>query len=948
MTCSSCHTSNPDDALRCAKCGAAFAGQSAGQTAAGEGAAAPRGSPAISKPSAAAGVATPTPGSGSNAPTLDGSVQVSSGFSMALEPGSQFGPRYRIESLLGRGGMGAVYKAYDKELDRIVALKLVRPELTVDPSTMQRFKQELLLASKISHKNILRIHDLGEVGGTKFISMAYVEGEDLQHLLKKGRPPLERALSIARQLTAALEAAHAEGVVHRDLKPQNVLVDRAGTAYVSDFGLAKSLEAEAAGMTRTGQVLGTPRYMSPEQVEAKPADHRSDLYSLGLIFYEMVTGMVPFVGDSALQVMYQRLKEKPKNPKQFNPELPDYLARLIMRCLEKDPARRYQSAREILQDLEAERSPSFSRTVQISVPALPQRGWLLAVGGVLALVILVLAIRPLRRFMFRTAPANAPTSEARPTPGQQKYLAVLPFRVAGDQASLNYVAQGLMEALSAKLFQLSDVHVASTTAVEKASKNVSLEKTARELGVNLLIQGTLQGSGEKMRIVVNLEDVAGGRRLWSQEFSGVSQDLLTLEDQIYAQLVAALKLRPSQDELARSSSHPTENIEAYDLYLKGRNAMRGEQDVKNIETAIRFYEDALKRDSGFALAYAGIADASLLMYREKKDSFWAQKALAAAQQAQRLNDRLAEVHSSLGSVYDATGKTAEAAAELKHALELSPNSDEGYRRLGDNFLARGRKDESIQAYQKAVQINPYYWINYNALGQAYFQLGDNDKALTAFRRVTELETDNAVGHENVGAVYFRQGKYNECIPFFRKALELQPRSDVYSDLGTAYFFLRRYAEAVPMFEKAVEMKPNEEVWVGNLADAYRWAGQPEKAKATYDKAIALAYKELEVNPRNPTALESLALYYAKKGEAAQGLEFIRRARDIDPNNNQFIYSEAMVQTLAGRRDEALKTLREAFRKGYSTEEANRDPELKSLQNSPEFEKLIREFSRKTN
>ena len=277
----------------------------------------------------------------------------------ALGPGSQFGPRYRIESEIGEGGMGKVYKAHDSDLDRTVALKLVRPELARDASSLQRFKQELLLASRISHRNILRIHDLGDVGGVKFISMAYIQGMDLHELIAKmGKLQTERVVNIAKQLAGALEAAHAEGVVHRDLKPRNVLITVDDHVYVSDFGLAKSLDAETTAMTRAGEVLGTPRYMSPEQAESKPADHRSDLYSLGVILYEMATGEVPFTGESSLQVMFQHVQQAPKDPRLLNPETPEYLAIIILKCLEKDPALRYQSATELLRDLESGTPPT--------------------------------------------------------------------------------------------------------------------------------------------------------------------------------------------------------------------------------------------------------------------------------------------------------------------------------------------------------------------------------------------------------------------------------------------------------------------------------------------------------------------------------------------------------------------------------------------------------------
>ena len=257
--------------------------------------------------------------------------------------------------------MGAVYKAHDSELGRMVALKLVHPELATSPQIMQRFKQELLLASKITHKNILRIHDLGDVDGVKFISMVFVEGSDMARVIEKsGGLTIERALKYAKQLCGALQAAHDEGVVHRDLKPQNVLIDQADNLYVSDFGLAKSLGADLTAMTRVGQVLGTPRYMSPEQVEAKDVDHRSDLYSLGLIFYEMFTATLPFRAESTLQLMYKHVNEAPLDPRMACPGLPPYIANVIMKCLEKDPAKRYQSAHEILADLESQSAPAPS------------------------------------------------------------------------------------------------------------------------------------------------------------------------------------------------------------------------------------------------------------------------------------------------------------------------------------------------------------------------------------------------------------------------------------------------------------------------------------------------------------------------------------------------------------------------------------------------------------
>jgi serine/threonine-protein kinase len=854
-----------------------------------------------------------------------------------------FGPRYRIDRILGQGGMGAVYKAWDKELDRPVALKLIRPGLALDAAVEQRFKQELLLASKISHKNILRIHDLGEAAGVKFISMAFIEGYDLHQVLtREGKLTVEHALAIAKQLCAALSAAHTEGVMHRDFKPQNILLDKQENVYVSDFGLAKSLEQET-GMTRSGEFLGTPRYMAPEQAQGGKVDHRADLYALGLILYEMVTGDVPFHAETTLQLMYKRVHETPKSPKTLNPDLPDWLVRVIMKCLERDPGQRYQAAGDILRDLETGTAPAGSRSMQITLPSMDvalNRTWLGVAGAVVVLAAVLLAIPAVRHRIF-----GGPASTAQPA-APVKHVAVMPLKIVGDAAALGYIGEGVVDALTAKLFQLQDVQIAAPSAVARIKPDMPLADVGNALGANLIISGNLQGEGDKIRLVLTLDDVAAGKRVWTQEFSGLKQDLLTLEDNAYTNLVAALAVKATTEEIARTAAHPTEDVDAYDLYLKGRNAMRGVVDAQTVESAIRFYEQALQRDPGFALAYTGIADASLRMYMNTKDASWSQKALGAAQQAQGLGDTVPEVHFALGSIYTATGKTAEAVAELTRALQLAPNSDEGYRRLGDAYRAAGKKEDALKAYQKATVINPYYWFNHNTLGLAYVRYGRNDEGLTALQKVTQLAPKNGLGYLNIGNAYYRQGKWDDAIAAYKKSIEVEPSYLAYTNLGTTYFFLKRYPEAVEMFEKAVEVNPNQQLAMGNLADAYRWAGDKQKAVERYDRAIALASKELRVNPRDANIMAMLGQYYAKSGRTAQGLQYMKRARAIAPNEVSFMYFEGMVQGLAGHTPEAIAALRSAFEKGYPVREAMNDPELDGLRSNAEFQKVMQAFENK--
>jgi serine/threonine-protein kinase len=862
----------------------------------------------------------------------------------ATAPSPDFGPRYRVEGKLGEGGMGSVYKAYDLELDRMVALKVIRPELMTNAEILQRFKQELLLASRISHKHVLRIHDLGEGAGVKFISMAFIQGRNLAEVIQEQKVlPVERAVEIGKQICQALAAAHHEGVVHRDMKPQNILLDESGCVYVSDFGLAKSLEADAlaaTAMTSAGQVLGTPRYMSPEQVECGQIDGRTDIYSFGLMLYEMVTGDLPFQGNS-LQLMLGRVQSMPRNPTLLNAKLPPYLAGVIMRCLEKDLTRRYQSFSEVLADLEASRfTPPGQK---------PARGGLahrtkLVIGA----AAIVVAVSTPVVIHYLPAISGMRIQFGGTTAVPDKHIAVLPFRVLGDDQNLADLGLGLNEALYGKFFGLSDIEIAPLSAAQKLAPDTTPQTAAHALGANLIVSGTIQGQGDRVQIIVNVDDVSKGQRLLTQPFSGMTHDVLTLEDQIYSKLVRTIETKPSNETLARVSQHQTENFNAYELYLKGRSAMRDQLNADSVQKAIGFYREAVKADPGFAMAYAGIADADLRMYRSTKDRQWVDQALSAAQQAQSLNENLPEAYFALGSAYTATGKKTEAIAVLKRALELAPNSDESYRRLGDAYRANGIKDEALNAYNRAIALNPYYWFNYNALGSAALKFSDNQKALDAFQKVIELQPDNVAGYQNLSIVYFNMGQFENCIPLLKKSLELDKHPIGYTNLGTVYFYLKRYQEAVPMFEEAARLDPGSENIAGNLADAYRWAGKTQQANATYERAIELGLKALTVNSHDAARMGRMAQYYAKKGDKVHAAEFIRRARSIDPSDGSIVYAQAVVAWLAGNQQEAFPALQEALSKGYSPQDVRSDPELAKMQALPQFAEVMKQTPRQTN
>jgi tetratricopeptide (TPR) repeat protein/TolB-like protein len=635
--------------------------------------------------------------------------------------------------------------------------------------------------------------------------------------------------------------------------------------------------------------------------------------------------------------------------------------KIIMRCLERNPDDRYQNAYEILADLQGGQSGSGvsrvgmsrigsgSQSVIIQIPEFASHRWVWIVAGVVALLLIAFAIPPVRHlipgFHVEQAEPAGSASSGIPPLSSGRYVAILPLQVLGDQSQLDYLAQGIQEALSAKLFQLKGVHVTSSDAASKVDPKQPLQKIARSLGANMLVQGMVQGNGDKIRIILNLEDVVNGKRVWSQQFDGVPADLFTLEDHIYAQVVSALDVNPTNEENANAEARPTDNVASYDFYLRGRNALRV-NDSKSIQTALDFFNQAVKQDPKFALAYTGVAQASLRMYGLTNDGFWTQKALAAAQQGLQLNDKLPEVHSTLGSVYRATGKYSEAIAELNRAQALAPNSDEVYWRLGTVYLSKGDMPHAIEAYQKAVQLNPYYWVNENSLGAAYFQMGDYDKALGAFKQVATLEPDVNAGYENSGNVLVQQGKYSEAIPYLQRALQIEPNAGAYSNIGTAYFYLKQYAESAQAFEKAVGLNANDTQLAVNLGDAYRAMGQTDKAHASYQRAISAGYKELQTNPQDTSVLAEVALSYANLGKPQDADTFIARARAQDKKDVNLAYAEVQINALNGRPSQALTLLAAVLADHFPAEFAAVDPDLESLHSNPEFDKLIKKYSTK--
>jgi serine/threonine protein kinase/tetratricopeptide (TPR) repeat protein len=883
---------------------------------------------------------------------------------------------YRILEKVGSGGMGVIYKAEDTELGRLVALKFLPDKVAQDPQALERLRREARAASALNHPNICTIHEIGKHENQTFIVMEFLDGMTLKHRAG-GRPlPMDTLFALGIEVADALDAAHNEGIVHRDIKPANIFVTKRGHAKVLDFGLAKitrisdvgpkDADAETASitieddhLTSPGTMLGTVAYMSPEQVRAKQLDQRTDLFSFGVVLFEMYTGQLPFKGESSAVICEAIMNREPVFPNQPSPDFPLGLKEIICKALEKDQELRYQRASDLRNDLLRLKRDSESKKVGVGAITGPTKSasvtkfdseakrlrrirWLLAVLLLVVGVSLPLYLRERRP----TSPPPLPMEFVKgiPSPDQAAYIAVLPFEQASD-SSLDYVADGLSTGLAARLSNFRSLYVSSTDAVNQEAAKGGRESIARRLGVNILVEGKLHENGSTAKVLLSMHDVVHSRILLSAELTGDRSRLMELEDQIYQSVANQMHLQNSEGSF-RAGMNPAGSDEMYDRYLKARSTELHQKDPKSLDAAIGLYQDAINIDHTFSLLHIGLARCYLVQFGNTKDAKALQKAMAAAMQSVKLDDDSPDAHTVLGYVYKSAKNKEKSLAELSRAAELQPNSDEAYRNLGDAYSEirdeKGHVQESIAAitaFQKAVAVNPYNWRNHINLGNAYFGLGDSAKALPEYQKVIEISPDNSLGYMDIGALYLRRGQWNESILQFQKSLALAPDADTYSNLGTAYFFLNRYGEAVKMYEKALQVNASQDeaLW-GNLGDAYRWTGETDKARGAYRKAIAIA--KMESDAQSAGTLGDIGVLYAKIGDQAQAVQNIRLARAKKPSDVQLIYSEAQIYALLGQPTKAIPDLRQAVAKGYPRLEVWDDPEFAKMRSLPEFVKLV--------
>jgi eukaryotic-like serine/threonine-protein kinase len=848
---------------------------------------------------------------------------------------------YRLLDPLASGGMGVVYRAEDTELGRTVALKILPPQIVHDPRRKERLREEARTASALNHPNICTIYEVGEEQGELFIAMEYVEGRPLSEYIRESGMTVSRVLRYGKQIAAALDHAHGRGIIHRDLKPLNIIVTPEGDTKILDFGLAKRCDPGEvtgktfeAGPTDTSPGLaGTLPYMSPEQLEGQEATVRSDIWSLGVVLYEMASGLRPFGGEN----LYRLCTAIVQDPLPLLPEnVPPGLAAVIRRCLEKEPARRYQHASEVRAALEA-LEPSSA--VSIAPPTPAPRAWKLAV---LAISIVAVAGLAAGGFWLVKKSKSGPGRQPAEPPAQQVQLAVLLPEASAQPAEAAFDS-GLAETLTSNLTELTVRHpLAVIPASEMRSRHVTtLDAARQEFGVNYGLVLVIQRAAGQMRVNYSLVDARSHQQLRGGTITAAAADPFALQDRVSSQVVETLKLELAPQERKALAAHGTTEPAAYDFYLQGRGYLQDYERAENIENAITVFRRALEKDPSFPAAFAGLGEAYWRKFNSTHDNRFISEAANACQNATDKDSGLAEGHVCLGLVNQATGKYEQAVAEYQKAAEREPTLDAAPAGLARAYESLNRLSEAEQAYKAAVALRPNYWAGYNRLGAFYLKHGKMEEAAQAFSQMVSLAPDSFVGYSNLGATRVQQSRYAEAIPPLERSLEIRKTAGATSNLGTAYFSLHRYADAVKAYEDAVRMDEKEYVLWGNLGDAYFWApGRRQDSAGAYRKAIRLTEQALRVNGRDADALSSISLYHAMLGERAPAVEYLKRALTIEPKRPDLLLNAAIAYVQLGDQNRSLDYLESAVAVGLPPKLLRDLPNFDGLRGKPRFQNLF--------
>jgi TolB-like protein/Tfp pilus assembly protein PilF/predicted Ser/Thr protein kinase len=754
---------------------------------------------------------------------------------MGLPAGHRLGP-YEVVAPLGAGGMGEVYLARDVRLDRTVAVKILPRELAVDERYRQRFEREARAASALSHPHIAHVYDVGEQDGTHFIAMEYVEGENLRDLATRGPLDVDRVVEIGAQMASALEEAHARGVVHRDIKSANAVVTPKGQVKVLDFGLARR-DREGADLggsqqvtearTQVGIVVGTVPYMSPEQALGKDLDARTDLFSLGVVLYELATGRLPFVGNTATQTIDQICHATPVELGASRKDIPAELERIVRKCLEKDRDRRYASARDLVVDLRNLQRDRASGTGPVAAAPRRRGRRLLAAGAAALLAVVAVGAGLLYRASARGASIES--------------VAVLPFENATGDPANEYLSDGISESLINKLSSLPGLRVISrTSAFSFKGKKLGPAEIGRALGVDALLVGSLAQRGASLAITAELVSVRDDRQLWGEKYNRSADDVLKVEGEIAATIARTLRGQLSGEQQQKLARGATADPEAYRLYLKGRDFLVGNQ--QEMDKSVDYFQQAVARAPEYALAHAGLAEAYTRQagLRASGREEPLRMARAAVSRALELDPDLAEAHTALGLIhFFFEWDWAGAEAAFQRALALNPGSRAVQEEYGWFLTSMGRLDEGLAHSREASLLDPLSVGPVHDIAINYMARGDLEQAATNFRRTIDMDPNWTWGYVKLGRTLAQQKKCPEAlaqaeIAERRIAGGAAPLSRAW--LGFTYGICGETVRARQKLEELHALSRERYVDPSLYAEIHSGLGEADEALRWYEKA----------------------------------------------------------------------------------------------------------------
>ncbi len=871
----------------------------------------------------------------------------------SFSEGDLIAGNYRVLSIAGSGGMGVVYRARDQRLERTVALKFLPAELNASEREKERFLREARTASSLDHPNIGVIHGIEVTDdGHTFIVMAFYEGSSLAQRIQKNPMKLHEAIGIARQMAQGLGEAHGHGIVHRDVKPSNVMLTSSGLVKIVDFGLARAMTEQTASQTG---VTGTVRYMSPEQAMDRGVDQHCDIWALGVVFAEMLTGNTPFHADSITAMLFSILNDPPKGLDSVHPALQP----ILYRALAKDPERRYGTCTEFLADLKAaereipeeaagadvtQKVPSTSRGGRTNAhtrrlleeasrgawgPAAkrgsPTTRWLL--GALVLLLSLGIAlgfITPLREKVIALV-TGAPSV---------KHVAVLPFDNIGSNPENAALTDGLMDSLAGRLSNL-DVGNQSLWVVpnsEVRRRNINDPGDAlKALGANLVVKGSVQRDGNDIRLTVNLIDTKNLRQVGSAMVEDPAGDLSTLEDEAVSRLAKLMNISVTADMLHNTGG--SLNPAAYEDYLTALGYTQRYDKPGNLDLAIVSLQKAIQTDPGFALGYAQLAEAYRLKYIVEQNAHWLDEAQAYCQKAVQLDNRGPAAYVTLAQIHDALGKHDLALQEFQHALQLDPKDADALGGLARSYEQSGRTVDAEKAWQESVALRPDDWNGYNKLGAFYDRQGKYPQAIEAYKHALQITPDNAEVYSNLGSAYIDQGG-EKNMPLaedaLKKSIALGPGYPAYANLGMLYMQEKRFAEAATATEHALKINGNDYMVWNNLIVAYDGAKQPAQAAAARRKTEELAERVVQLKPRDALAQSTLASLYAADKLNDKALARIKTSLALAPDDPNVLSNVGEAYEFLGDRAQALQFIQKSLAKGYALEDIRNTPGLQGL------------------